>query len=426
MLYATRAPGALSFSAPVKVSNPGLSLDRPGIAIASDGAAVVGWTGSVEKKTNGSSWTGAFAAVREAKGAFGPAQTLELAPCMRSDWTHAAINDAGQAVVSWTSEKPECESVITDGVRASYRAPGQSFQSPASFTPQTLAIAGGDAVSPSGTVIVSGRGGGALVAFKRMPEGSYGDRGVISEHESLEEPPAIATDSGGNLYAASYTRDFVPGPEEGDDVPEDAIVANFAPLGGGFAAESVLQTTYEEFESMPVIATAGDGQAAIIWAAGTVQSRSRAYLSMLQPGGASPPPSPPATPEGSTPPPSLAPVQATTSAGQTSTPPSTPATPSPTATGRGSVLGAIQKATGTAQQPPQLVVRGRVGQHVSAVVVRLFRGADVLRTAHAHIGGGHFRALLNVAELPRGRYQMKISLQRGRRRLSERRWVSLA
>jgi hypothetical protein len=427
MLYATRAAGAQGFSVPVELSNPGLSLDRPGLAIASNGSAVVAWTGWVDKRTNGKYWTGAFAAVREAKGAFAPTQTLELAPCMRSDFVHTAINDAGQAVVSWTAEKPECESVISDGVRASYRDPGQAFQSPASFTPQELGVAGGDSVSPSGTVIVSGRGSGALLAFRRMPDGSYGDRETISRERPFEDPPVLATDAAGDLYAAAETRNSVPGPEEGDYVSEGTVIANFAPVGGGFGAESVLQTIYEGYDSIPVLATAGDGQAAMIWTAGNVASRRRAYLSMLQPEGPPSAPSPPPAPEGAPPPsPPLAPIEPTT-AEQTSALLAMVVVPPPTiATVHGSVLGAIQRATRPAQQRPSLIVRGRTGRHASAVVVRLFRGTDLLRTARAHIGDGRFRALLSVAGLPRGRYRMQILLRGGRRERSQQRWISLA
>jgi hypothetical protein len=46
--------------------------------------------------------------------------------------------------------------------------------------------------------------------------------------------------------------------------------------------------------------------------------------------------------------------------------------------------------------------------------------AEVLRTARAHIGGGHFRALLSVSRLTRGRYRMQILL----RRAGERSWSS--
>lgn len=419
MVYATRAAGAQSFSAPVAVTNPGLSLDRPGIAIANNGSAVVAWTGSVEKRTNGKSWRAAFAAVREAGGAFGPAQTLELAPCMYSSSVDTAINEAGQAVVSWTAEKPECESVLSDGVRASYRAAGQPFQNPAIIPPQTLNAAGGDAVSSSGTVTVSGQGSGALVALTRMPDGSYGYREVISAGQPFWDPPALATDAGGNLYAASDTREWVPGPERGNYVPESRIIANFAPAGGGFAAESsLLQTVYREYDSMPAFATAGDGQAAVIWTAGTVASRRRAYLSMPQPEGPALTPSPPATPE--PPPPPLKPAQAGTSEGQTSSPSS--AVTGPPTTTRQSSVPTMNNIT---PRPPHLLVRGRVGSHTSRVVVRLLRDGSVLRTAHARLGGGHFRARLSVAGLPRGRYRIQILLRGAGREHVEQRWVSL-
>jgi hypothetical protein len=419
MAYATRAPGAQRFSVPIELSNPGRSLDRPVISIASNGSAVVAWTGWVEKTTNGKSWTGAFAAVRDAKGAFGSAQALELAPCMSSSQVDSAINDAGQAVVSWMSAKSECESVISDGVKASYRAPGQAFQRPASIPPQTLGVAGGDAVSPSGVVTVSGRGSGGLVALRRMSDGSYGDRSVISQDPRFEDPPVLASDAAGNLYAASDMRQWVPGPKPGDDVPESAMLANFAPAGGGFASENVLQTVYDEYDSMPVFATAGDGQAAVIWSAGTVASKRRAYLSVLQPEGTTPTPSPPATPEGGTPTPPLNPVQAATTVGQTLA--SSPGfTASSVTTAQGSVLGTARKA-----RPPQLVVRGRVEKHAAVVVVRLLRRGAVLRTAHARIADGYFRALLSVVGLPGGRYRLQILTRRGRSKLLEQRWISL-
>jgi hypothetical protein len=424
MLYATRAPGAHSFSAPVEVSNPGLSLDRPEIAIASNGSAVVAWTGWVQKETNGKSWQGTFAAVREAGGEFNPAQTLEVAPCLYPGYVHGAINEAGQAIVSWTANQLECESVLTAGVRASYRDPGHPFQTPVAISPQTLALAGGDAVNPSGIVTISGRASGSMIALTRMSDGSYGNRQVISEDQPFEDPPVLATDAAGNFYAATDTRQQVPGPEKGDAVPESAIIANFAPAGGGFAAESVLQTRYEEYDSMPVFATAGDAQAVVIWTAGTVDGRRLAYLSMLQLEGPPPTPSPPITPEGATPPPSQAPVQATTSAGQTSALSPTGVTTSPITTSQGSVLGMTQKAA--APRPPQLVVRGRVRKHASAVVVRLLRGRDVIRTAHAHIGDERFRALVSVVGLPHGRYRIQILMRQGRRTLLEQRWISLA
>jgi hypothetical protein len=422
MLYATRALGAQTFSAPVEVSNPGLSLDRPGIAIASDGAAVVGWTGTVEKRTNGKSWVGAFAAVREPRGAFAPAQKLELAPCMRSDRTYTAINDAGQAVVSWTAEKPECESVISDGVRASYRTPDEPFQTPASIAPQTLNVAGGDAVSPNGTVTVSGSGTGGLIALTRMPDGSYGDREVISDAQSLWDSPA---DAAGNLYAASDTREWVPGPEPGEDVPESTIIANIAPAGEGFAAESsLLQTGYKDIDSMPVFATAGDGQTAMIWSAGTVASRRQAYLSIAQPEGSAPGPSSPPAPETTAPPPARNQNQAPPSATQTSSP-SPAVAPSSTTSPQHSVLAATERGTGAALRSLQIVVRGRIGSHASAVTVRLLRGGKVLRAAHAHIDAGRFHALLSIAGLPHGRYRLQILLRRGARQHVEQRWISV-
>jgi hypothetical protein len=428
MLYATRAPGAQSFSSSVAVTNPGNSLDRPSIAIASDGSAVVAWTGWVEKATNGKSWQGAFAAVREAGGAFAPTQTLEVAPCLYPDYVYDAINDAGQAVVSWTANQPECESVLTAGVRASYRDPARPFEAPVPITPQTLTLAGGDAVAPDGTVTVSGDGpnqSDSLVAVRRMRDGSYGDREVIGQGQPFEHPPALATDVAGNLYAATDTRTWVSGPppETGDDVPDSGIVGNIALAGNGFAAEdSWLQTADGELNSMPIVATAGDGQAAVIWTTGLVSRRSRAEVSMLQPEG--PNPTPPATPEGGTPPPPLELVQATTRAGQTSSP-LTGLTASPTTSAQSSVRGTIQKATGAARRPSQIVVRGRVGKHDSAVVVRLLRGKAVLRTVQAHIAGGHFRALVSAVGLPSGRYRIQIQL-RGRHTLVEQRWISLA
>jgi hypothetical protein len=418
-LYATRAPGAQAFSAPVEISNPGLSIDRPDIAIAHDGAAVVAWTGSVEKRTNGKSWTGAFAAVREPGGTFGTTQTLEVAPCLYEGYVDTAINDPGQAVVSWTANQPECESVLTDGVRVSYREPRQPFENPASIPWQTLALAGGDAVSPSGQVTVSGRTTGALVSLTRMPDGSYGNREVIAENQPFEDSPTLAADTAGNLYAATETRDEVPGPEPGDDVPESQIIANFAPDGGGFGAESVLQKSYEQIDSMPVIATAGAGQAAMIWSGGTV-----AYLSTLQPDGSAPPPSPPATPGGSAPAPTVTAAQTGTSGGQTSSPPNAPLTSPPT-TAHGSAPATTGGATGTTARPRELLVSGRLGGHTS-VQVRLLRGAHLLRTAHARIINGHYRALVNVGGLPPGRYRMQILQRRGRRELMEQRWISLA
>jgi hypothetical protein len=430
MLYATRAPGAQSFSAPVAVTNPGNSLDRPSIAIASDGSAVVAWTGWVEKNTNGKSWEGAFAAVREAGGAFAPTQTLEEAPCLYPDYIHDAINDAGQAVVSWTANQPECESVLTAGVRASYRDPARPFQAPVPITPQTLTLAGGDAVAPDGTVTVSGDGpnqSDSLVAVRRMRDGSYGDREVIGEGQPFENPPALAVDAAGNLYAATDTRTWVSGPppETGDDVPDSGIVANIALAGDGFAAQdSWLQTADGELNSMPSVATAGDGQAVVIWTTGLVSRRSRAEISLLQPEG--PSPTPPPTPEGDTPPPPLELVQATISAGQTSSSPLTGLTASPITTAQSSVRGTIQKATGAARRPSQIVVRGRVRKHDSDVVVRLLRGKEVLRTVHAHIAGGHFHALVSAVGLPRGRYRIQIQMRRGRHRVVKQRWISVA
>jgi hypothetical protein len=429
MHYATRAAGAASFSAPATVTNPGQSLGGPGIAIASNGSAVVAWTGWVEKETNGKSWQGAFAAVREAGGAFGPAQTLEVEPCLYPDYVDDAINDAGQAVVSWTANQLECESVLTAGLRASYRDPGYSFQAPATIPPQTLTLAGGDAVDPDGTVTVSGDGpdqSDSLVALKRMPDGSYGDREVIAQGQPFEDPPILATDAAGSLYAVTYTRTWVPGPppETGDDVADSGIIGNIAPAGEGFATEdSWLQTVDGELDLMPSLATAGDGQAAVVWTTGLVNRRFRAEVSMREDTTLTP--FPPATPEGTTPPPTLDPTQAPTSAGQTSAPSAPPATSSPTRIAQSSVLGATEKAAGTKSRRPQLVVRGRVGEHATAVVVRLLRGANVLRTAHAHVGAGHFRALLSVVGLPRGRYRMQILLRRGGRELSEQRWISL-
>ena len=415
MLYGTRAPSAQNFSAPAEISNPGLSIDRPDIAIARDGAAVVAWTGWVEKRTNGKYWAGAFAAVREPGGAFDATHTLEVAPCLYPDYVDSAINDSGQAVVSWTANQPECESVLSNGVRASYREPRQPFENPAIIPWQTLALAGGDAVSPSGRVTVSGRTTGALVSLTRMPDGSYGNRDVISQDQPFEDSATLATDTAGNLYAATETRDEVPGPEPGDDVPESQIIANFAPVGQGFGAEDVLQKSDEQIDSMPVFATAGDGQAAMIWTGGTV-----AYLSVLQPEGPATTPSPVAS-ESNAPAPTVTRVQTGTTAEQTSSPP--PLT-SPTMTAPGSVPTTSGGASDPSSRPRELLVRGRLGSHTS-VVVRLLHGGHVVRSAHARLGDGHFRALLSVGGLPQGRYRMQILRRGGARDLSVQRWISL-
>ncbi len=282
--YATRASGATGFSAPGTVTNPGSAMSSPSIAIAQSGASLVAWMDDQH----------VYAAVREAGGAFAGAQTIESAPCLRPG-VNTAINEDGEAVVSWTADNPECEGG-TEGVRASYRAPRQLFEAPGREA-KMLALAGGVAVSPKGKVTLSGPGAAAtpysLITATRMADGSYGSPEAFSE---AGEEPVLAYDAAGNLYAATDTRLW-----EGNESPDSGIVGNVAPAQGGFDPESSwLQTVQGELDSAPIIAAAGNGQAAVVWATGLVGQGFRAELSTLLPESLSPSvPTPAATTPGS-------------------------------------------------------------------------------------------------------------------------------
>jgi hypothetical protein len=420
--YALRAPGAGGFSAPVTLANPGTSLNRPSIAIANSGAALVAWTGWTDRETDGRSWEGVYTSVREAGQPFGATQTVEEAPCLGGE-VDGAINEAAEAVVSWPAGILECEP-HTARARASYRPPGGSFE-----VPVGVEVVGGAAVSPEGKITISGygpNGSDSQVAVTRMPDGSYGSAEVISQGQIYNEddPPVLAYDADGNLYAATDTRAWVPGPEPGDDVPDSGIIGNVAPAQGGFAAESSwLQTVRDRLDSLPVVAAAGDGQAVVIWTSGQWVELSMVLPESLVPAPA-PPPESPATPPAHPQSPGPGPAApATPGAGMPRTSPApTPSTATTAQAGASPTLGKSAVITPALRL---LAVSGPA-RHASVVVVQLLRHGHVLRSAHADIGAGRFRAVLSVAGLAPGRYRIEILLRRGRWERAEQRWVSVS
>jgi hypothetical protein len=398
--YATRAPGADGFSVPGTVTNPGSAMSSPSIAIAQNGAALAAWMDDQH----------VYAAVREAGDAFGGAQTVEQAPCLRPG-VNTAINEGGKAVVSWTADNPKCEGG-TEGVRASYHAPGQPFEAPGREA-KMLALAGGVAVSPKGKVTLSGPGTTAtpysLITATRMADGSYGSPEAFSE---AGEEPVVAYDTAGNLYAATDTRAW-----EGNENPDSGIIGNVALAQGGFDPESSwLQTVRGELDLAPVIAAAGNGQAVVVWATGLVGQSFRAELSTLLPESLSPSvPNPAATPES----PGPAPEVSEGAPHMSSAP-----MPSTAATAQQGASPTIEKLDVTATGRRLLAVSGRA-RNASLVLVRLLQHGHVLRSVQARLDGGRFRVVLSVAGLPRGRYRIEILLRSGRRERVEQRWATV-
>jgi hypothetical protein len=399
--YATRAPGADGFSVPGTVTNPGSAMNSPSIAIAQNGAALAAWMDDQH----------VYAAAREAGDAFGGAQTIEQAPCLRPG-VNTAIDEGGEAVVSWTADNPKCEGG-TEGVRASYHAPGQPFETPGREA-KMLALAGGVAVSPKGKVTLSGPGTAvtpySLITVTRTADGSYGSPEAFSE---AGEEPVLAYDTAGNLYAATDTRVW-----EGNETPDSGIVGNVAPAQGGFGPESSwLQTVRGELDLAPVIAAAGNGHAAVVWATGLVGQSFRAELSTLLPESlSSGVPSPGGTPES----PGPAPGAFEEGAPHTSSAP----IPSTAATAQREASPTIEKLDVTATGRRLLAVSGRA-RNASLVVVRLLQHGHILRSAHARLDGGRFRAVLSVTGLARGRYRIEILLRSGRWERAEQRWATV-
>lgn len=427
--YASSLSGAQGFSAPRSVANPaGSTMFAPSIAISPSGSALAAWT----------DYRHVYATTREAGGSFGPAQTLETAPCV-FDGLNAAINEAGDGVLSWTATNGECDSGVTPTyVKAAYRPADHQFESAVTAaTMRAWSEAGGVAVSPAGEVTVSALGemlepasAGSATALTRLGDGSYNAAQALTRDTSVEEPPVLAYDSAGNLYAAADTRAY----EEGSGSPASAILANLAPATGSFAQESALvQSVHGELDSMPVLAVAGSQKAAMAWTTGIVNEHFRAEVATLA--GEAPPSAPASSPGASEP----------DAAAETNTEPLGPAQvtggSNPTgsqATTRqpGAATPPMRPASADARSPTPiklllgfptghaLSVTGYV-QRGSDALVRLVRDGRSVRAVRARITDGRFHAVFGTAALSPGRYRLEVNVKRGAHTLRTDRTVEL-
>lgn len=396
--YTERAPSGVHFAQPKTIAGQGTLVFSP------KGTALAAWGEGEGLAAH------LVAAVKQPGMPFGPAETIEASACGE---LHAAINDAGDAVVDWTTTK-QCESGGEPvWLRASYRPAGGHFGAPVDAAEMGgWSQAGGVAVSPKGRVELSAKGwmtnpayAGYVTTLTRLPDGSYGAPETISNQELLETPPVLAFDAEGNLYAAAETRDWWGGLESG-------ILANVAPAAGTFAAESQwLQTLHDEYENPPSLVAAGEGQAAAVWLAG----EQRVELATLASAEDTPPQDPSPSPAGSAPAnPSgsgsvtggatVASAEGTPSQGQ-GPPPAGSAAANPS----GRVAGSVSERA--AAQPRHLTVTGRVGR-ASSILVRLVRGRQVVRSSKARFTKDGFRALLSLDGLRPGGYRIEI-LRRG-------------
>jgi hypothetical protein len=395
--YTERLPGGTHFAQPQTLGHTG------SLALSPDGTALAVWGEGEELAAH------LVADIKRPGLPFEPAETIDALACGE---LHAAINDAGDAVVDWTTTK-ECDSGGDVVLHADYRPAGGHFG--ASVDAAELggwARAGGVAVSPAGRVAISTQGWmtspaspAYVTALTRLPDGSYGAPETISHQELLEDPPVLAFDAEGNLYAAADTRDYWGELESG-------ILANVAPAGGTFAPESEwLQTLLYEYEYPPALVTAGEGQVAAVWLA----DEERVELATLASAEATPPQDPqPAVPVPATNPSSEAgSVSGGAAASAEDTPSQGPAsTGAPSAANpSGAVAGSISGHAAARHQ--QLTVTGRVGG-ARSIGVLLIDGRRVVRSGKARLSKGSFRALLSLDGLRPGSYRIEI-LRRGER-----------
>jgi hypothetical protein len=394
--YTERLPGGTHFAQPQTLAHSG------SLALSPDGTALAVWGEGEELAAH------LVAAVKRPGLPFEPAETIDALACGE---LHAAINDAGDAVVDWTTTK-ECDSGGEVVLHADYRPAGGHFGAPADAAELGgWARAGGVAVSPAGRVAISTQGWmtspaspAYVTALTRLPDGSYGAPETISHQELLEDPPVVAFDAEGNLYAAADTRDYWGELESG-------IFANVAPAGGTFAPESEwLQTLLYEYEYPPAIVTAGEGQAAAVWLAG----EARVELATLAPTQGTPPedpqppePAPPASSSSGAG--SGSGGAATASAERTPSPGPSPSGPAAAANPSGSVAGS---ASERAAAQRRLTVTGRVGG-ARSIRVLLIDGRRVVRSCNALLSKGSFRALLSLDGLSPGSYRIEIVRRRG-------------
>jgi hypothetical protein len=397
--YTERPPNGAHFAQPETIGRQGKLVFSP------DGTALAVWAEGEGLAAH------LLAAVKQPGLPFTPAESIEATGCGE---LHAAINDAGDAVVDWTTTK-ECDSGAEPVLlQAAYRPAGGHFGAPVDAAEMGgWAQVGGVAVSPDGRVVLSAKGWmtkpaypGYVTALTRLPDGSYGAPETISNQELLEDPPVLAFDAEGNLYAAAVTRDYWGELESG-------ILANVAPAAGPFAAESQwLQTLHQEYESPPSLVAAGEGQAAAVWLAGPVGDE-RVELATLALAEATPPQGPPpggsapANPSGGADP---------VSGGAAAWPEGTPAQVPPpagsaAANPSGGVAGSVSGRA--AAQHRRLTVTGRAGG-ARSILVRLIHGRQVVQSCKARLSKGSFRALLSLDRLRPGDYRIEILRRRDR------------
>jgi hypothetical protein len=421
MHYATSAPSSEAFSSPRTIANPSPQNDllNTVVAIAPSGAAVAAWT---DRDT-------IYAAVRDAGGVFGAAQTVQAQhPCIGEE-IHAAINNAGTAVLDWTEDwrelhehERECEIGETPTIlRSSYRPSGEAFQPPVTASEmQGGARPGGVAVSPSGNVTVGAKG--ILInppetdyrdfALTRLPDGTYGDPRAITHQEELYEPVELAYDQAGSLYGVGETR------EEEPELFRSGVFANTAAPGGTFAPESVwVQPIARGKDGTPSLATGQEGHPMLAWQA-AAGGASRIELSQLEPGeppGGGEPPAPE--------PPPGSPMNTT----QTS--PGTESHGSLSGIEQASAVGGVFASRASAAPGPSprrpLIVTGRAMRATEVLVRLVDMHHHIARAVRARLQHGRFTATIAVTTIPRGRYKLQIVRRHGRTQRTEVRTVSI-
>jgi hypothetical protein len=389
--YAQRPRGGVHFAPPGTLSNPGSPAEGLTLTFSPGGTALAIWGDRGHL----------LAAVRKPGAEWGAAETIETVGCFD---LHAAINDAGAAAIDWGRTK-ECHSgAEPTWLEAAYRPAGGHFGAAVEAAEMAgWSRAGSVAVSPDGRVVISAKGwmlspasAGYMTALTRLPGGDYGAPETISKEEFDEEPPVLAFDAEGDLFAAADVRNEFGGIESG-------VLANLAPAGGTFASESErLQTLHGRYERPPLLAAAGEGQAVAVWSEGyggpvEVSRVGPAEETPAEGGPAEPTPSS-GTNQGGTP--SGNPSSGLASGGAQS----------------GNVAGSTSARTFV--QHPHLDVTGRA-EGARSILVRLIRGRRVVRSYVARPSKGRFRALLSLAGLSPGRYRIEVLRRGGRRHRAE-------
>jgi hypothetical protein len=192
---AARRSGGSAFRAAVDVSPSGDFTPQGFAAIGPNGQAVAVWG-----QVNAAGGPVVRAAVRDASGAFGPAQTLS-APATALGIMHAAVDAAGVPLVVW--EQWASFSHVT--VQAATAAAGEPLGAGTDISPEG-SFDPALALNPAGDALLTWNGpsgdGVATLGVFRSAGGPFSDPAHISPAGEEGYNAAVALDGAGDAFAA--------------------------------------------------------------------------------------------------------------------------------------------------------------------------------------------------------------------------------